>query len=376
MLSRRRFAVPFSRLAAIALLGLATTLVLPTVADAAKQRVSLKTTKKKRTVRGPVQVVAKTKGKPRKVTFWVDRQRHQVDFKGPHRLGGPQGSLDVNGLAPGRHKVVVRAYYGKGVRNRSVASTPLVVRTDKASTTGARKVVTRLPAAAAAAAPRGAATWDGSADLGFGPWGMIQDGRNDAQWGDSEISIVPSPAMSGHRAFKFQVDGASAANGPRAELADRFELTEGSEWWFGDVLFVPSNPNRTLGWAATQHSVMQFKNEGTGAPPLFLEIRDWGNSTSGLGVRDVDDWHPLVPLASLYDRPLAIEVRVMFSSDRSRGGYEIWIDGRRAYGPVTTQTLYPGLTSGLKLGQYGSGRGNVVYWQGTRRGTARTSVTR
>lgn len=373
MLSRGRSALAATVLV-LAGLG-AGIVVVPTAADAATGRVSIQTTKKKRSVRGPLMVIAQTKGTPRKVTFWIGRERRQVDFNGPHRLGGPQGSLDPNSLKLGRQRVVVRAYYGKGVKNKSVATAPIVVRDDKAGK--GRKVVTRLPVApVAAAAPRGIAVWDGSADIGFGPWAMIQDGLRDGQWGDSSISIVPSPAMAGHRAFKFQVDGDSAANGPRAELADGFSNTEGMEWWFGDVLYLPSAPNKSVGWADSHHSIMQLKNSGSGSPPLLLDLREWGNSTSGLGVQDLDGWHPLLPFAALYDRPVAIEVRVKFSSDPNIGSYEIWINGSKAYGPVSAQTLYSGTTSGLKLGQYGSGRGNVLYWQGTRRGTNRAAVTR
>lgn len=373
MLSRSHSALVANAAVVLAGLALAAILVLPTVADAATSRVSIQTTKK-RTVRGALMVIANTKGNPRKVTFWVGRERRQVDFSGPHRLGGPQGSLDPNSLKLGRQRVVVRAYYGKGIRNKSVATASIVVRNDKEA--AAKKVVTRLPAAPVAAAPRGVAVWDGSADIGFGPWGMIQDGLRDRQWGDSSISIVPSPAMAGHSAFKFQVDGDTAANGPRAELADAFNNTEGMEWWFGDVLYLPSSPNRSLGWANSHHTVMQFKNSGSGSPPLLLDLREWGNSTSGLGVQDLNGWHPLLPFAALYDRPVAIEVRVKFSADPSTGSYEIWINGSKAYGPVSTPTLYRGTTSGLKLGQYGSGRGNVLYWQGTRRGTTRAAVMR
>jgi hypothetical protein len=358
----------------IALVGL---IVLSGSAEAKSKSVRIETVKKSRTVQSPLKILASIKGKPRKVTFAIDDRRLHIAFGRPYRLGGPDGSFDPKQLTRGRHQIIVRAYYGKGLRNRIVARSGIRVRKVRASRAAgqsALKITTRLPVARITRL-RSQAVWDGSADIGFGPWASVQSGARDSQFGDSSIDIAGSPSMSGHKAFKFQVNSTDASNGPRAELLDDYELQEGQEWWWGDVLYIPSNPNAALGWENSNHSVMQWKNDGTGSPPLLLDLRS-SDSRNGLGVQDLDGWHPVLPMSALYDKAVRIEVRVLFSSDPGRGSYEIWANDRRVYGPVAAQTLYPGLHSYYKEGQYGEGRGNVIYWQGAKRGTSRDAVTR
>jgi hypothetical protein len=193
---------------------------------------------------------------------------------------------------------------------------------------------------------------------------------------------VNSPTSAGHKAFKFDVNGGASSNGPRAELADSYQLREGMTWWFGDVLYIPSNPSGNIGWAPGHHTVLQFKNAGTGSPPLNFDIRNWGPGNSGNGLMAQGEepgglkYRLLIPMASLYDRPIPIETRVKFSSNPSVGEYEVWVSGQRVVGPVKMATLYPGLTSGLKQGQYGESAGTTVYWHGAKRGSTRASVMR
>lgn len=209
-------------------------------------------------------------------------------------------------------------------------------------------------------------TWDGSAEFGLRQWDLVQE------LGNANVQVVGSPALSGHKAFRFTVNG-----GERVELNSRSgpnRYLEGSQWWFGDVLYVPSDPNKTVGWDPhSHHTLMQWKNDGTGSPPLELDRRENGLL---LKVNTSRSEFLLVPEASLYDRAIAIEVRIRFSSDQIRGEIEAWVDGERKLGPIKTATLFAGKFSYLKQGQYGVGRGNVILWHGVRLGNSREAVVR
>lgn len=229
------------------------------------------------------------------------------------------------------------------------------------------------------ASAKAAALWNGSADHGFRRWRQVQDGVHDPQFGQTKVSIVRSPVLRGHKAFKFSSTLQSAANGPRAELMDSLSLREGDEYWFGDVLYISRRYRR---WVDGHHTLMQFKNSGPGSPPLSLDLRDLGRGSRKKGLffvhlsGDRDRYQLVVPSSRLYDRAIPIEIRVRFSSDPSNGGFEVWASGRRVLGPVRAATLFSGQTSYFKQGQYGEAAGNVVYWHGAKRGTSRTSVQR
>lgn len=229
------------------------------------------------------------------------------------------------------------------------------------------------------AAVRSAALWNGSADHGFRRWQQVQDGVHNPQFGQTRVSIVRSPVSRGRKAFKFSSTLQPAANGPRAELVDSFALREGSEFWFGDVLYISGRHRR---WLDGHHTLMQFKNSGYGSPPLALDLRNLGRGPRKNGLFLVyvsgnrERYKLVVPAARLYDRAVPIEIRVRFSSDPQRGGLEVWTSGRRAFGPIRAATLFPSQTSYFKQGQYGKAAGNVVYWHGVKRGTTRASVRR
>lgn len=338
-------------------------------ANAKTKSLKIKTVGKVRTVKSPLMVSAVVRGKPRKVVFSLDGRRLHVSSKRPYRLGGSAGVLDARQLGKGKHRVVVRAYFGRGFRSTRVAATTIRVRSGS--------VTTSLPvvkAPAPAAAPTGSPTWDGSADkYGFGILATGAPGIWDYPQtiGNAKTEVVNSPVLPGRKAFKFTVN----SGGERTELngktgTTRFE--EGDEWWFGDVLYVPGI-NKTIGWDLnSHHTFAQWKNDGTGSPPLELDRR-------GKGLLLKVNTSPrseflLVPEASLYNRSIKIEIRVRFSSS-SRGQLEAWVDGKKKVS-ISAATLFAGKWSYLKEGQYGVGRGNVVYWHGMRLGTSREAVIR
>lgn len=368
----------------------ASALVAPT-AGAKSHSVKLRTTKS-RTVTGPVKIVAVPRGRPKKVSFSLDGRRRYATRKAPYNFGGADGRFDPSPLKEGKHRITVRATFS----NRRVARATTVFRVRKIrqpvlTTTPTGQVQqtiitttnTKLPSATTNSTPTSgsgaseAALWDGSAENGFAPWGMVQDGLRDSQFGNTQISIVPSPALAGRKAFKFTSSPVAAANGPRAELADTFKLKEGDDFWFGDVLFIPGGQPP---WISGNHTVLQLKNAGTGSPPLALDIRDLGGMNQGLYTEAQEPggqrYRLAIPVSRLYDRAIPIEIHVRFSSNPSVGEFEVWADGVRVIAPVKMATLYSGLTSGLKQGQYGRQPGSIVYWQGAKRGASRASVLR
>ena len=368
----------------VVLLAIAATPAAASTAQAKSHSVKIRKVSKLRSVSGPVAIVAVPRGRPRAVSFLIDGRLRYRTRTAPYDFGGPGGRFDPSTLKAGKHRVTVRAAFAR----KRVAKATTVFRVRKKRTTTISPVtnqpvtvvttVTNLPTAwTQPSAAR--ADWDGSADNGFSPWAQVQDGAHDPQFGNTLISIVSSPIVGGRKAFKFASTPNPAANGPRAELADGYRLREGDDFWFGDVLYVPGGQPQ---WMNNHHAVMQWKNEGTGSPPLGLDIRYWGptDAENGLMATGAEPggqrYRLIVPMARLYDRPIPIEVHIKFSSNPSVGYYEVWADGQRAVGPIPMATLYAGLTSGLKQGQYGAAAGNVVYWHGAKRGASRAAVRR
>lgn len=366
----------------VPVLALLVTIGHPVEADAASRgSVKLKTTKK-RTVNGPLTVLAVPRGRPLKVTFFVDGKRRYVARKAPFSYGGANGRFDPRGLTPGTHVITVRAYF---VKNRYVrVATKISVRKRKPAATIAipnpeptTTVTTTLPSSEVSVPTVESVVqpvWDGSAKFGLpGSWSLLQP------IGNANAALIDSPVLPGHKAFKFTVDG-----GERVELNEYREenrFNEGDEWWFGDVLYVPGTPNKQLGWDNGHHTFMQWKNIGTGSPPIELDRRQEGLliKTARLvseGSATETGRNLLVPEASLYDRPIRIEVRVKFSSDPAKGEIEAWVDGKLKVPTYKIATLYAGKYSYLKQGQYGNASGNVVIWHGAKRGHSRESVVR
>jgi hypothetical protein len=210
-------------------------------------------------------------------------------------------------------------------------------------------------------------------DLGIYDRSVVQEMPEGSR--AASVDVVMSPAIEGVPAIRFRV----SSGGVRAELSASKDLfREGDEWWFGDVLYVPSSPNRAAGWIDGHHTLMQWKDQGTGSPPLQLDLTDrWPGHGLNLFVVDgTGRARPVVPANRLYDRPIPIQVRVRFSADDARGEYEVWADGRRVVPTVHAATLKPGQYSYFKEGQYGEADDNVVYWHGALRGHSRTAVIR
>ena len=209
--------------------------------------------------------------------------------------------------------------------------------------------------------------FDGAADNGFGDWSVQQGGI----FGNSTITIEDSPVLAGHKAFRFWVDALSASNGPRAELLLDNIVSEGTTDYIGDVLYVPRQPNQTVGWEPKNHDLIQFGHPGAAAPPFRLNIRT-GSYTPGLYMLGGGDKR-LMLLDDLYDQLLELVFRVKWSRG-SDGEIQTWVNGidtGTQHGPTLATAV-----GHMKQGQYGESRGNVTLWHGLKIGPTYESVQR
>lgn len=219
----------------------------------------------------------------------------------------------------------------------------------------------------------GSVLFDGKADNGkLGNWAVEH-----AFGASTSVTVVDgSSLLSGHQAFRFQSQTAAATDGPRAELAawnpdQRF--TEGMEVYVGDAI----RGQATSGWLSGNATVMQFKNEGTGSPPLRLHIAYWGPGDANNGLMAITQqasnlWPLLVPMANIATAKYIVQ-RIVFSSDASVGEYQVWVDDVEVVETRNVATLYAGLYSYLKQGLYGE-QSNWVEWLGAKVGTSYNSV--
>ena len=133
--------------------------------------------------------------------------------------------------------------------------------------------------------------------------------------------------------------------GKRSEVEPKFKaLSEGDEYYFGfSVKLAPDFPVSTSDWQV----ITQFKNDGTGSPPLELKVQDGkflidgdsGGFSQVVGDAVPGQWTHLV-------------MRVKFSP--SNGTVSAWQDGVQKiadYAPPSG-TMYSGKNSYVKTGIY------------------------
>ncbi|GAA4841969.1 hypothetical protein GCM10023201_35200 [Actinomycetospora corticicola] len=133
--------------------------------------------------------------------------------------------------------------------------------------------------------------------------------------------------------------------GKRSEVEPDFKsLSEGDEYYFGfSVRLAPDFPVNTSDWQV----ITQFKNDGTGTPPLELKVQDGkflidgdgGGFSKVVGDATPGQWTHLV-------------LKVKFSS--SDGTVSAWQDGVQRFADFAppSGTLYPGKDSYVKTGIY------------------------
>lgn len=164
------------------------------------------------------------------------------------------------------------------------------------------------------------------------------------------IAVVPDPVRRGRGAGRFEVRQSDSTDGTaRAEVGSAADLSsEGEIQEFAWSTRLAADYPLADEW----QTLVQWKNEGEGTPPLQLQIR--GNQLglvagSQAGYR----WLWRAPLSR--NRWLDFKVRVKWSSDPRLGWVESWYQGRRVLERQAMATLYPGLDNYLKMGLYRAG---------------------
>jgi hypothetical protein len=174
-----------------------------------------------------------------------------------------------------------------------------------------------------------------------------------SEWSDVQrpspdrVSVVSTPVRRGQRAGRFEVRGGDSTNGSaRSEVASGDGLSEE-----GDT--------QTFAWstrlaasfplAESWQTLVQWKNEGEGVPPLQLQV--YGDRMGLIaGPQEDHRWLWQTPVSR--DRWLDFKVRVRWSSTAREGWVEAWYQGRKVLNREAMATLYPGSTNYLKMGLY------------------------
>jgi hypothetical protein len=162
----------------------------------------------------------------------------------------------------------------------------------------------------------------------------------------ASVRLVDGPP----RAIRFSVP----AGATRAEIEPNInELSEGQHRFFRLTYALPATfpVNNTRGFQL----VTQWKNTGTGSPPVELRV-EGGRFVLGGGYGYPSgprlfrtDVAPAVP-----GRTVTVVVGITFSTDPRKGSVDVWVDGTRritAFQPPGG-TLYPGTRSYWKIGLY------------------------
>jgi hypothetical protein len=198
---------------------------------------------------------------------------------------------------------------------------------------------------------------------------------------DDRIRVVRSPRRQGRYAARFEVRGGdtqAATTGIRAELiAERDggrKVGAGDERWYRWSTLFPRGYALTDEW----QTFVQWKNDGTGSPPLAMTVSGDEIVLSGgkqNGFREF--WKAPIDRGSWHD----FVAHVRWSPRPRRGLVELWHNGRRVVRRARAATLYRdadgrAIRNYLKIGLYRSSairRTQVLYHDGlfvarTRRG--------
>ena len=186
---------------------------------------------------------------------------------------------------------------------------------------------------------------DALARLGFesgdlSGWQLVQRVSAD------RIRVVDSPVRAGERAARFEVRSGDDMGGARAELGYTDNMaSEGQERTYSWSTLLPSDYPIVDKW----QDIVQWKNEGTGTPPLQIGIRgDQIGLAGGPQVNYRWPWKTTVERGKWVD----FTVRIKWSSDAQVGWVEAWYEGQKVLERYPMATLYPGVDNYFKLGLY------------------------
>jgi hypothetical protein len=198
-----------------------------------------------------------------------------------------------------------------------------------------------------------------------------------SQWTEVEtdnpnrLAVIPTTAPEGYRYSLMTVVTESdlVNNGHRTEvdyLTDKPQ--EGEERYYHWKTYFPNNYKSDNVW---QIFTQWHQYTAGGSPPLAIMV--WGENIQ-LG-NNLDHYYWTTPLVRGVWHDFIIHV--VFSSDASKGGVEVWYDGQHALGLSHGATLFPQDTVFLKQGLYRSPSitwDQVVYNAGMTVGTTLNDV--
>jgi hypothetical protein len=172
------------------------------------------------------------------------------------------------------------------------------------------------------------------------PWNFV---------GAKQPTVVPATDLPGQKALRFTMPGGAQ----RAEIEPNVDnFTEGQDRYIRlSVRLAPGFPVDANSWQL----ITQFKNEGTGSPPLELRIGNGNYILSGGfdhpgGSKNFD--RTIAPAVT--GKLTTLVLHVKFSSNSSTSVVDAWVDGQQKVAGFHPPggTLYPGDYSYWKLGLY------------------------
>ncbi|GAA4830728.1 hypothetical protein GCM10023201_18180 [Actinomycetospora corticicola] len=197
------------------------------------------------------------------------------------------------------------------------------------------------------------------------PWNMV---------GAKTPTVVPATDLAGRKALRFTMPG----GGKRSEIEPNVDnFTEGQDRYIRlSVRLADGFPVNANSWQL----ITQFKNEGTGSPPLELRIGNGNYILSGGfdhpgGSKNFDK----VIAPAVTGKVTTLVLHVKFSSSSAKSVVDAWVDGQQKVAGFRPPggTLYPGNYSYWKLGLYrdtGIGQTATYELSDARLGTSYASV--
>ena len=172
--------------------------------------------------------------------------------------------------------------------------------------------------------------------------------------------MVTDPVRDGRYAVAYTIPGGGSRN---ESLPQTEELNEGDDLYFGFSTLLGEGFPVDESWQV----ITQWKNDGTGSPPLSLTVEDGQYSIhggydhpDGLG----DFRQPIGPART--GEWVDWVFHITFSEFADQSQVTVWKDGRKAIDRFSprTGTLYPDRASYVKIGYYRStdiSRDGTVY---------------
>ncbi|MDL5154659.1 heparin lyase I family protein [Actinomycetospora termitidis] len=154
---------------------------------------------------------------------------------------------------------------------------------------------------------------------------------------------------SGAKAAQFTMPG----GGTRTEIVPTTaSFTEGQDRWFRFSFFLPTDFPTTVN---TWQLLTQWKNDGTGSPPLEITVRDGNlNLSGGYGHPAGSKLFGQVLGPAVTGQKTDLVVHIFFSRDPAKGVVDIWNNGTQVlagYKPAGG-TLYPTSSGTASVGSY------------------------